>query len=103
MTNNNHHSNNRCYWRDGRSRHRVVSGSRNQQPGISNTKLAMWVFLLPDCLLFGALITSYFVYRGKQPSWSVSKDIYDIPFAADDFVYFVDELAHDGSVLPKRD
>ena len=27
--------------------------------GVSNTKLAMWVFLSSDCLFFGAFITTY--------------------------------------------
>ena len=33
--------------------------------GCPNTKLAMWLFLASECLLFGALITTYLLYRGR--------------------------------------
>ena len=33
--------------------------------GISNTKLAMWLFLASECLLFGGLITTYLLYRNR--------------------------------------
>jgi len=49
--------------------------------GISNTKLAMWLFLASECLLFGGLITTFILYRhpleGPTPS-----EIYDIPFTS---------------------
>ena len=31
--------------------------------GIDNRKLLFWVFLSTDCLFFGALISTYMVYR----------------------------------------
>jgi heme/copper-type cytochrome/quinol oxidase subunit 3 len=34
--------------------------------GLSNTKLAMWVFLGSDCLLFGALISTYLLLRHRS-------------------------------------
>ena len=36
--------------------------------GLSNEKLAMWAFLGSECLLFGALISTYFLYRGRSRS-----------------------------------
>lgn len=33
--------------------------------GISNEKLGMWLFLASDCLLFGALISTYLVYKNR--------------------------------------
>jgi len=52
--------------------------------GISNTKLAMWLFLASECLLFGGLITTYLLYKtpisieqGPSP-----KQVYDIPFTS---------------------
>ena len=49
--------------------------------GISNTKLAMWVFLASECLLFGGLITTYILY--KNPLEGPTPDeIYDIPFTS---------------------
>ena len=34
--------------------------------GLSNNKVAMWAFLGSECLLFGALISTYLLYRGKS-------------------------------------
>ena len=34
--------------------------------GLSNEKLAMWVFLGSECLLFGALISTYILYRHRS-------------------------------------
>lgn len=51
--------------------------------GISNTKLAMWLFLGSECLLFGGLITTYLLY--KQPlagTGEAPMDHFDIPFTS---------------------
>ena len=50
--------------------------------GISNEKLAMWSFLGSECLLFGALISTYFLYRGRSYSGPTSKQVYDIPYTS---------------------
>jgi cytochrome c oxidase subunit 3/cytochrome o ubiquinol oxidase subunit 3 len=51
--------------------------------GVSNEKLAMWAFLGSECLLFGALISTYFLYRGRSlPGTPEPKDIYDIPYTS---------------------
>ena len=50
--------------------------------GLSNEKLAMWAFLGSECLLFGALISAYFLYRGRSPSGPTPEDIYDIPYTS---------------------
>ena len=50
--------------------------------GIDNTKLAMWVFLGSDCLLFGALISVFLLYRGKVQTGPFPTDVYDIPFTS---------------------
>lgn len=51
--------------------------------GIDNRKLGMWVFLASECFFFGALISSYLLYRGKAPEGSpVPHDVYDIPFTS---------------------
>jgi len=33
--------------------------------GISNEKLAMWVYLASDCLLFGGMISTYLIYKNR--------------------------------------
>jgi cytochrome c oxidase subunit 3/cytochrome o ubiquinol oxidase subunit 3 len=50
--------------------------------GLSNEKLAMWTFLGSECLLFGALISTYLLYRGKSVSGPTPHDIYDIPYTS---------------------
>jgi heme/copper-type cytochrome/quinol oxidase subunit 3 len=51
--------------------------------GISNTKLAMWLFLGSECLLFGGLITTYLLYRVPAPGTGIGPgDLYDIPFTS---------------------
>ena len=50
--------------------------------GLSNEKLAMWTFLGSECLLFGALISTYFLYRGKTFSGVKPQELYDIPYTS---------------------
>ena len=50
--------------------------------GLPSTKLAMWLFLASDVLLFGALITSYVVYRGRSVVGPYPNDVFDIPYTS---------------------
>jgi cytochrome c oxidase subunit 3/cytochrome o ubiquinol oxidase subunit 3 len=52
--------------------------------GLSNEKLGMWVFLGSECLLFGALITTYLVYKERVPAGQGPKphDVYDLGFTS---------------------
>jgi cytochrome c oxidase subunit 3/cytochrome o ubiquinol oxidase subunit 3 len=50
--------------------------------GISNIKLAMWVFLGSECLLFGGLISTYLLYKTKGAGRAVPTDVFDIPFTS---------------------
>ena len=50
--------------------------------GISNEKLAMWVFLGSDCLLFGGLISTYLLLRHRSVSGPSPDEIFDIPFTS---------------------
>jgi cytochrome c oxidase subunit 3/cytochrome o ubiquinol oxidase subunit 3 len=50
--------------------------------GLPNTKLAMWLFLASDCLLFGALIASYVLYRGASLTGPYPNDVFDIPYTS---------------------
>jgi len=67
-----------------RTRH---GGHGETNTGISNNKLAMWLFLSSDCLLFGALISSFLLYRtniGDNGTGFTSavEDVFDIPFTS---------------------
>jgi cytochrome c oxidase subunit 3/cytochrome o ubiquinol oxidase subunit 3 len=50
--------------------------------GIDNTKLAMWTFLGSECLLFGALISVFLLYRHTVQSGPALHEVYDIPFTS---------------------
>lgn len=51
--------------------------------GLSNNKLGMWLFLGSECLLFGGLISTYMLYRGRSGGAEVSPDqLWDIPLTS---------------------
>ena len=50
--------------------------------GLPSTKLAMWIFLASECLLFGALITTYLLYRGASRVGPFPNDVFDIPYTS---------------------
>jgi heme/copper-type cytochrome/quinol oxidase subunit 3 len=54
----------------------------------------MWMFLGSDCMLFGGLITTYLVYKGKSASGPTPHEIFDIPFTSvSTFVLLMSSLA----------
>ncbi len=54
----------------------------NTSTGLSNNKLAMWLFLGSECLLFGGLISTYMLYRGRVTAGPRPEQVYDIPFTS---------------------
>jgi heme/copper-type cytochrome/quinol oxidase subunit 3 len=64
--------------------------------GVSNEKLAMWLFLASECLLFGGLISTYLLYKNRPGTVVLLEaakgarvgstvpihDLYDIPFTS---------------------
>ena len=50
--------------------------------GLSNNKLAMWLFLGSDCLLFGGLISTYMLYRGRVQRGPNPNELYNIKFTS---------------------
>jgi len=62
--------------------HAVESEHEATSTGLPNTKLAMWLFLASDCLLFGALISSYVLYRGASVTGPYPGEVFDIPYTS---------------------
>ncbi|MEO6571430.1 MAG: cytochrome c oxidase subunit 3 [Ilumatobacteraceae bacterium] len=61
--------------------------------GLSNNKLAMWLFLGSECLLFGGLISTYMLYRGRHSANGGPDQYWDIPFtSASSFVLLMSSL-----------
>ncbi len=48
--------------------------------GLSNRKLLMWAFIGSECMLFGSLLITYLVYRGKSVVGPYPEDLLNIPF-----------------------
>ncbi len=61
--------------------------------GLSNTKLAMWLFLGSECLLFGGLISTYMLYRNRRADNLGPDQLWDIPFtSATSFILLMSSL-----------
>ncbi len=50
--------------------------------GLSNNKLGMWLFLGSEFLLFGGLISTYMLYRGRVSDGPTPGQVFDIPFTS---------------------
>jgi cytochrome c oxidase subunit 3/cytochrome o ubiquinol oxidase subunit 3 len=50
--------------------------------GLPSSKIAMWLFLSSECMLFGALIATYVLYRGASVKGPYPQDIFDIPYTS---------------------
>ncbi len=60
----------------------VADHGHHTATGLSNTKLAMWVYLGSDCLLFGSLISTYLLLRHRSVTGPQPEDVFDIPFTS---------------------
>ena len=61
------------------------AGGHATSTGLSNEKLAMWVFLGSECLLFGGLISTFLLLRSREIEGQRGPDVaelYDIPFTS---------------------
>src|SRR4051794_19694809 len=53
--------------------------------GVSNPKLAIWLFLSSEALFFGAFIATYFLYRGRDTQFlkgPTPDKFFNIPFTS---------------------
>ena len=57
-------------------------GAHVTSTGLSNNKLAMWLFLGSECLLFGGLISTYMLYRGRHGTGPGPSQLFDIPLTS---------------------
>jgi len=63
---------------DAHEAHDAGHGAHVTATGLSNNKLAMWLFLGTECLLFGGLISTYMLYRGRIGTGPGPGAIFDI-------------------------
>jgi heme/copper-type cytochrome/quinol oxidase subunit 3 len=68
-------------------------GGGTPAAALTNTKLAMWLFLASDCLFFGAFISAYLLYRGREQDGPTPRELFDIPFtSATSFILLMSSL-----------
>ena len=71
-------------------------GDHGHGTGVSNAKMAMWMFLSSEALFFGAFIASYLLYRSRRVVVADAKtprDIFNIPFtSATSFILLMSSL-----------
>jgi heme/copper-type cytochrome/quinol oxidase subunit 3 len=68
-------------------------GGHDTSTGVSNIKLAIWAFLGSECLFFGAFISTYLLYRGRDQGGPKPKQLFDIPFtSATSFILLMSSL-----------
>jgi len=65
----------------------AVVGTPHAQPvqtstGLSHAKLGMWAFLGSECLLFGALISTFLLFKGRHVTGLTPQKVYDIPYTS---------------------
>ena len=73
--------------------HDSSPGAHHTSLGLSNIKLAMWLFLGSECLLFGGLISTYMLYRNRHSADVGPDQLWDIPFtSASSFVLLMSSL-----------
>ena len=78
---------------EAQEEHEGHPGAHHSSLGLSNIKLAMWLFLGSECLLFGGLISTYMLYRNRQGTGPGPDQLWDIPFtSASSFVLLMSSL-----------
>jgi cytochrome c oxidase subunit 3/cytochrome o ubiquinol oxidase subunit 3 len=60
----------------------VTHDEHQTTTGLPSTKLAMWLFLSSECLLFGGLLTAYVLYRDRSLVGPYPNDVFDIPYTS---------------------
>ena len=46
--------------------HAAHASHHHTSTGLDNTKIAVWAFIGSECLLFGSLISTYLIYKGRS-------------------------------------
>src|SRR3989442_14146663 len=62
--------------------HAATSGHPATSTGLSHAKLGMWAFLGSECLLFGALISTFLLFKGRHVTGLTPQKVYDIPYTS---------------------
>lgn len=70
------------------------AAAHHTSTGLDTRKIAFWTFIGSECLLFGALISTYLVYHGRSVSGPTTHEILNIPLTSiSTFVLLMSSLA----------
>jgi len=70
------------------------AAAHHTSTGLDTRKIAFWTFIGSECLLFGALISTYLVYHGRSLSGPTPHEILNIPLTSiSTFVLLMSSLA----------
>ena len=58
----------------------ATADTHHSYTGLPNRKLLMWAFIGSECMLFGSLIITYLVHRGRSLVGPYPEDLLNIPF-----------------------
>ncbi len=58
----------------------AASAEMYTSTGLPSRKLLMWTFIGSECMLFGSLLITYLVYRGKSVVGPYPEELLNIPF-----------------------
>ena len=65
------------------AQHATAVEAHRTSTGLSNAKIGVWAFLASECLLFGALISTFLLYRDRTlPGTPTPLKVYDIPYTS---------------------
>jgi cytochrome c oxidase subunit 3 len=59
--------------------HAAATHGHYTSTGLDSKKLAFWTYIGSECLLFGSLIATYLVYKGRSVSGPTPHEILNIP------------------------
>jgi heme/copper-type cytochrome/quinol oxidase subunit 3 len=59
-----------------------AAATHHTSMGVDSRKMAFWAFIGSECLLFGSLISTYLVYKGRSVVGPYPHDILNIPFTS---------------------
>ena len=72
----------------------MTAVAHHTSTGLDNRKLAFWMFIGSECLLFGSLISTYLVYQGRSVVGPTPEEILNIPLTSvSTFVLLMSSLA----------
>ncbi len=59
-----------------------AAATHHTSMGLDSRKMVFWAFIGSECLLFGSLISTYLVYKGRSVVGPYPHDILNIPFTS---------------------